>query len=173
MIPHACTPNIMSNKQHQIQSNPCPVPLPCVHQGLCILHLFKTDFTSLFTCHFFLSFFFRARLLGDEVRAATVNYLSVIKGAEGGITKLSIPKLHLHPALQRAHRELETAWRQVRDRGGGRAGTAGVWWCWGGAWQVGDYSCRRAGNGRYGVPCCMTPCIEVLFLSQHQLRQQQ
>lgn len=53
-----------------------------------------------------------ARLLGDEVRAATVNYLSVIKGAEGGITKLSIPKLHLHPALQRAHRELETAWRQ-------------------------------------------------------------
>ena len=56
---------------------------------------------------------FRARLLADDVRAATVGYLSVIKGAEGGVTKLSVPRLHLHPALQRAYSSVEAAFRQV------------------------------------------------------------
>jgi hypothetical protein len=56
---------------------------------------------------------FRARLLADDVRAATVGYLSVIKGAEGGVTKLSVPRLHLHPALQRAYSSVEAAFCQV------------------------------------------------------------
>jgi hypothetical protein len=47
------------------------------------------------------------------VRAATVGYLSVIKGAEGGVTKLSVPRLHLHPALKRAYESVEAAFRQV------------------------------------------------------------
>lgn len=55
-----------------------------------------------------------ARLLADEVRSATVSYLSVVKGAEGGVTKLSVPRFHLHPALQRAYKAAEAAWRQVR-----------------------------------------------------------
>ena len=48
------------------------------------------------------------------MRAATVGYLSVIKGAEGGVTKLGFPQLHLHPSLDRAYQLLEPAWRQVR-----------------------------------------------------------
>jgi hypothetical protein len=65
-------------------------------------------------CHVsFLPPFTRARLLADDVRAATVGYLSVIKGAEGGVTKLSVPRLHLHPALQRAYSSVEAAFRQV------------------------------------------------------------
>lgn len=56
----------------------------------------------------------RARLLADDVRAATVAYLSVIKGAEGGVTKLSVPRFHMHPALQRAYSSVEAAFRQVR-----------------------------------------------------------
>lgn len=55
----------------------------------------------------------RARLLADDVRAATVGYLSVIKGAEGGVTKLSVPRLHLHPALKRAYESVEAAFRKV------------------------------------------------------------
>jgi hypothetical protein len=55
-----------------------------------------------------------ARLLADDVRSATVNYLSVIKGAEGGVTKLSVPRYHLHPALKRAYESVEAAFRQVR-----------------------------------------------------------
>jgi hypothetical protein len=62
----------------------------------------------------------RARLLADEVRSATVSYLSVVKGAEGGVTKLSVPRFHLHPALQRAYKAAEAAWRQVR---------LGMCWC--------------------------------------------
>jgi hypothetical protein len=65
--------------------------------------------------------FFRARLLADEVRSATVSYLSVVKGAEGGVTKLSVPRFHLHPALQRAYKAAEAAWRQVRRM------TSGSW----------------------------------------------
>lgn len=59
----------------------------------------------------------RARLLADDVRAAVVGYLSVIKGTEGGIAKLGMG-IKKHPALQRAETLLEAAWRQVGGRFG-------------------------------------------------------
>eukprot|EP00878_Enallax_costatus_P016967 GHUV01017810.1.p1 GENE.GHUV01017810.1~~GHUV01017810.1.p1 ORF type:complete len:363 (+),score=140.41 GHUV01017810.1:81-1091(+) len=53
-----------------------------------------------------------ARLLADDVRAAVVGYLSVIKGTEGGLAKLGMGQ-HKHPALIRAEELLQAAWKET------------------------------------------------------------
>ncbi len=54
-----------------------------------------------------------------------MNYLSVIKGVEGGMTKLGTG-LAKHPALERAERMLQAAWRTVSCTHVGEGGGGSV-----------------------------------------------
>ena len=53
----------------------------------------------------------RARELTDEQRGAIASFLSVYKGQENGVTKLSLSH---HPSLERAHGLLLSLWKKVR-----------------------------------------------------------